>query len=114
MSMQNRLQTLYTELAKVCNCWHYFAPSSASAPYIVWNEDSEDISFEADNHKVRQAVSGYVDYFTKTEFDSNFDAIQEALDGIEGCSWSWDSTQYGDPTRDDDNLIHHTWSWRMR
>lgn len=114
MSLQSRLQDLYTELSGVCGCYHYFAPSSAQPPYIVWAEDAEDTSFDADNRKVRQAVSGYVDYFTKTEFDQNFDRIQSTLDGFEGLSWSWDATQYGDPTRDDDNLIHHTWSWRMR
>lgn len=114
MSLQSRLQDLYTELAKLGDCYHYFAPSEATAPYIVWAEESEDDSFDADNHKVRQALSGYVDYFTKTEFDATFDAIQSALDSFEGLSWTWEATQYGDPTQDDDNLIHSTWSWRMR
>ena len=115
MSLQNRLAELKTQLITITDkCYHYFAPSSVSAPYIVWAEDSEDTSFDADNHKARQAVSGYVDYFTPTEFDANFDAIQTALNSIEGLSWRWDATLYGDPTRDDDNLIHHTWSWRIR
>ncbi len=114
MSLQSRLQDLYTELARICDCYHYFAPSEAKAPYIVWAEDSEDNSFEADNHKARQAVSGYVDYFTKTEFDTTFDTIQSTLHAFEGLSWTWDATQYGDPANDDDNLIHSTWSWRLR
>lgn len=114
MSVQNKLNELYTTLANIASCYHYFAPSGAKAPYIVWAEDSEDNSFQADNHKVRQAFSGYVDYFTKAEFDANFDSIQNALDDLEGISWTWDATQYGDPQHEDDNLIHHTWSWRMR
>lgn len=115
MSMQLRTKELRDELVKLTTaCYHYFAPSSAKAPYIVWNEDAEDNSFLADNHKQRQAISGFVEYFTKTEFDPMFDSIQDVLDGIEGLSWTWEATQYGDPTRDDDNLIHHTWSWRMR
>lgn len=113
--LQTRLKQLYEGLSEITpNCFHYYAPSDASVPYIVWNEDSEDESFDADNKKVRQSVSGYVDYFTSTEFDPNFDAIQSFLNGFESLSWTWDSTQYGDPTNDDDNLIHHTWSWRLR
>lgn len=117
MSVQNRLKAFYEGLAAVntsSGCFHYFAPSSATAPYIVWNEDSEDDSFLADNHKERQALSGYVEYFTPNEFDGTFDSIQSFLDGFEGLSWTWEATQYGDPTEADDNLIHHTWSWRMR
>ena len=115
MSVQNRLEQFYQGLAMInSRCFHYFAPSGAKAPYIVWNEDSEDVSFNADNQKERQALSGFVEYFTKTEFDSTFDQIQMFLDNFQGISWTWEATQYGDPTNGDDNLIHHTWSWRMR
>ena len=113
--LQTRLKQLYEGLSQITsNCFHYYAPSNTSIPYIVWNEDSEDESFDADNKKVRQSVSGYVDYFTQTEFDPNFDAIQDFLNGFGSLSWTWESTQYGDPTEDDDDLIHHTWSWRLR
>lgn len=115
MSIQNRLKDFYEGLAALrIPCFHYYAPSSTQAPYIVWNEDSEDNSLMADNHKVRQALSGFVEYFTGEEFDGNFDVIQDYLEGCEGLSWNWEATQYGDPTEGDDNLIHHTWSWRMR
>lgn len=115
MSFQLRIKELKDALVELTDaCYHYYAPSSVQAPYIVWNEDSEDNSFLADNHKQRQAISGFVEYFTQEEFDPLFDSIQSTLDGIEGLSWTWEATLYGDPTRDDDNLIHHTWSWRMR
>lgn len=115
MSLQSKLQQFYTGLAMVnSNCYHYFAPSGARAPYIIWYEDSEDNSLDADNHKVRQAVAGYIDYFTRVEFDTTFDAIQTFLDNFEGITWEWTATQYGDPTHEDDNLIHYTWMWRMR
>lgn len=115
MSMQNRLKDFYSGLALLgVRCFHYFAPTGTKAPYIVWNEDSEDNSFLTDNHKARQALSGFVEYFTKTEFDTKFDKIQEYLEGVDGLSWTWETTQFGDPTNGDDNLIHHTWSWRMR
>lgn len=113
--LQTRLKQLYEGLSEITSsCYHYYAPSNASVPYIVWNEDSEDEAFDADNKKVRQSVSGYVEYFTQTEFDPNFDAIQAFLNGFESLSWTWESTQYGDPTNDNDDLIHHTWSWRLR
>ncbi len=112
MTVQNRLKSFYEALCTVGDCYHYFAPSSAKAPYIVWAEESEDSSFYADDHKQRQALSGYVDFYTQTEFDDKFDQIQTVLEAH--TLWTWDSTQYGDPTRGDDNLIHHTWSWRMR
>lgn len=115
MSMQSRLEQFYTGLAMVnSNCHHNYAPSNAKPPYIVWNEESEDAPFNADNHKVRQSISGFVEFITKTEFDSTFDAIQTFLDNFPGCSWTWDDSHYGDPTNDNDNSYHHTWSWRLR
>lgn len=123
MSIQNRLKTFYEGLAALgvvqqgdpaIPCFHYFAPSRTPAPYIVWNEDSEDLPFMADNHKARQSIAGFVEYFTKTEFDGNIDLIQTYLDGCNGLSWTWEATQYGDPKNDNDDLIHYTWSWRMR
>ena len=68
----------------------------------------------ADNRKARQSIAGFVEYFTKTEFDPNFDLIQEYLDGFDSLSWTWEATQYGDPQNGNDDLIHHTWCWRMR
>jgi hypothetical protein len=113
-SLQNRLAELKAALVEVTDkCYHYFAPSTIKAPYIVWAEEGEELPFQADNFKQEQTSSGFVEYFTAEEFDAVFDAIQAALNGIEGLSWTWESTQYGDPTHDDDNLIHHTWSWRM-
>lgn len=115
ISLQNRLRAFYTGLTSLgIPCTHFYAASAQKPPYIVWYEDSEDNSLQLDNHKARQALSGYVDFFTKTEFDSNFDVIQEYLDNVEGLSWSWESSQYGDPTQGDTNLYHHTWSWRLR
>ena len=42
------------------------------------------------------------------------DSIQTALNGIENCSWTYESIIYGDPTSEDNNTIHHTWTWRIR
>ena len=115
MSLQTKLSTIKTALTGIQNLsvYHYFAPSSATIPYCVWNEDGEEGSLQTDNHKVEQRVSGYVEYFTKTEFDTMFDTIQTTLNGIDGLYWEWESTIYGDPLSEDNNTLHHTWSWRF-
>lgn len=93
--------------------YHYFAPSSANVPYVVWYEEGEASSFEADVKKAEQAIAGYVEYFTKAEYDTNVDAIQNALNSIEHCSWVYESAIYGDPQNEDNNTIHHTWTWEV-
>lgn len=98
---------------KDLSVYHYFSPSRKELPYCVWYEDGESSSLEAGFQKAEQAVEGYVDYFTKTEFDPMFDNIQTALNGIESCVWTYESTSYGDPASDNNNVIHHTWSWRV-
>lgn len=115
MFSQSKLTNLYSALTSIegLKVYHYFAPSSEAVPYCVWYEDGESSSLEANDHKAEQAISGYVDYFTKTEFDTMFDAIQNALNGIEHCAWTFESTIYGDPTQENDNTIHYTWSWRL-
>lgn len=115
MFSQSKLTNLYSALTSIegLKVYHYFAPSSKAVPYCVWYEDAESSSLEADDHKAEQAVSGYVDYYTKTEFDPMFDAIQNALNGIENCAWTFESTIYGDPSSEDNNTIHYTWSWRL-
>lgn len=112
--LQNKLQTLSGALVDVTNkAYHYYAPSNTKIPYLVWAENGEYSSIESNNHKSAQAIYGYIDYFTKKEFDSKIDDIQNALNNIENCYWTLSSVQYGDPISDDDNLIHYTWEWRL-
>lgn len=115
MFTQNKLANIYTALTSIegLKVFHFFAPSSEAVPYCVWYESGEDSSLGADDHKAEQAISGYVDYYTKTEFDTMFDAIQNALNGIENCAWTFEATIYGDPSSEDNNTVHYTWSWRL-
>lgn len=112
--MSQMLEPIYQTLTSISGLtvYHYNAPSNQKIPYCVWYEDGEASSLESDNHKAEQAIGGYIDYFTKTEFDAKVDAIQNALNTIENCSWTYESVIYGDPSFES-NVIHHTWSWRL-
>lgn len=105
MTLQNLCKKLYepfTELS--CSVTHYRRLSKF--PYVTWAEDGEDNSFNADNKKQEQQLHGTVDLFTKEEFDSLADDIQEILNG-ENVGWRLATVQYEDET----NLIHYQWEW---
>ena len=114
MSIQAKIQTIETALTEIrsLQVFHYFAPSNTTLPYCVWYENGEASSLEANNHKAEQAIEGFIDYYTKTEFDPMVDCIQEALNSVR-CGWSYESVVYGDPSSEDNNTIHHVWSWRV-
>lgn len=109
-SKLNKIETALVTLASDVDdkIYHYFRPQ-LEAPYIVWQEDSEASSLEADVHKQEQAISGTVDFYTKTEYDPIVDKIQEALNTVETCAWALNSVQYEDET----DLIHYEWTWNV-
>jgi len=111
-SIQSRLEQIGTELAKITeNSYHYWrsAPKGVKS-YIVWAEDEESSSLDADNKKQKQGLHGTIDYFTKTEFDENVDKIQEALNDLENVSFRLNSVQYEEET----TFIHHEWEFWVR
>lgn len=87
--------------------FHYEAQGKPDK-YIVWAEDGEVSSSEADNHKITQVLGGTIDYYTKTEFDTNFDLIQEKLNSVD-ISWRLNSVQYENETK----YIHYEWTWEL-
>lgn len=109
MSLQNKLKTLYTpfveDLGGIVS--HYYRVDK-TAPWCVWAEYTEPESFHADNRKQEQCIAGYVDYYTKTEWDTNVDVIQDILNA-ENVAWHIDSVQY----EEDTNLIHYRWYWEV-
>lgn len=109
-SMNELLAPIRDALVSVMgtSCYHYWR-ASQDLPYCIWAEDSEADSYEADNHKQEQAVTGSVDYFSKDEFDSNVDAIQDALNGIDGLSWRLNSVQHEAET----GINHYEWYWTV-
>jgi len=87
--------------------FHYYA-TQQSDKYIVWAEDGEAGSSDGDNQKMAQVLQGTIDYFTKTEFDPNFDLIQNKLNSAE-ISWRLNSIQY----EEDTGYIHYEWVWEL-
>lgn len=107
-SLQSKLKTIGDALAGVSvNCYHYYRPKM-DAPFIVWSEDAESSALSADDKKGEQAVSGWIDYYTLTEYDPVIDAIQEVLNGLP-IGWRLNSVDYEDET----NLIHYSWAFEV-
>ena len=92
-----------------CKVYHYWRPNM-TAPFVVWAEDGEDTDLDADDRKQEQAIAGYVDYYTKLEYDERADALQAIfyeLQATDAFNWRLDSVQY----EEDTNLIHFHWTW---
>ena len=100
-SLQNKLKQLGDGLALISQRCHHYSRVETEAPFIVWAEQYEENSFYADDQGIHCAV----DYFTKTEYDTTIDRIQQYLDES-GFFWSLDNVEYEDET----NLIHYNWS----
>lgn len=102
--MQTILSNFANEISTFTfKCYHYTAPLTTSTPYLVWAED-ERVDLIAGNSHSEKAVQGTIDYFTKTEFDSNVDTIESKLESL-GISWFLNSVQYEEET----GLIHYEW-----
>lgn len=95
-------------LAITPSTFHYFT-SGQSGNYILWAEDGEGESLHADDQKENQAMTGTIDYFTKTEYDPVMEQIQDALNAAEGLTWALNSVQH----EPDTGYIHHEWLWEV-
>lgn len=104
--IQTKLYQIGVRFAEITDkCWHYWRPVKA-VPCLMWAEDGEENSFNADNHKREQNITGTCDFYTKTEFDPLIDEVQAALDDM-GMTWQLESVQYEDDTQ----MIHYEWRW---
>ena len=106
MSLTAKAQKIRDALAGIegLKCYHLYKPASVTAPYAVWQEDSEGDSHYSDNIKAEQVLQATIDYFTKSEYDSMTDSIQNALNEAQ-LSWVLNSFQYEDETK----LLHYEW-----
>lgn len=76
--------------------------------YFVWEEDDHP-DLVADNRHVGYAVSGYTDFFTKTEFDSFVEDLGNSFDNF-GIAWQLTGTDY----EEDTGFYHYTWEWTVQ
>lgn len=108
--MQSLLLPIKTALTSIdgLKVYHYWRPRM-EAPFCVWQEEGEGDSLWASNHKKELIVTGTIDYYTREEFDTMVDSIQDAMNGIENFGWVLDTVAYEDET----NLIHYSWSWQI-
>lgn len=87
--------------------FHYFA-SGQIGNYIVWAEDGQVRAGHGDNHMTTQIIQGTIDYFTKTEFDPVFNAIQLKLNSA-NMAWELNSIQH----EADTGYIHYEWAFEV-
>lgn len=107
-SLQDNLKTIRDALNGTSasgSVYHFTRPVDKER-WVVWQEDGESQSHEANNRKVEQQIHGTIDCYTQEEFDPLLDEIQEALNEA-GVGWSLLSVQYEDET----NLIHYEWEF---
>ena len=95
-------------LMKVSDNVSHYEALNKTDKYIVWAEDSESSSLNADNKKEIQAIQGTIDYFTKKDNDTVVNEIQEALKA-EKVSFYLNSVQYEEET----GYIHYEWVWEV-
>ena len=76
--------------------------------YLVWAEEGQTDALWADGNMDEQTIEGTLDYFTKSENDTNIDKIQNALNEAE-ISFILISVQ----REDDTGYIHYEWAWEV-
>lgn len=106
MNLNSKLKKIRDILTPLnVNCYHYIAVDKKE-DYIVWEEEGEDTSLELDNYKIEQSITGKIDFFTKTEYNSIVDDIQNAL-RINSISFRLNSVQFEEQT----SFIHYEWEF---
>ena len=110
--MQSKLKIIPKILLTVTKNVSHYKAINQTDKYIVCAEDSEGDSVEGDDRKINQSIQGTIDYFTKEEFDSNVDKIQEALK--DSCiSFYLNSVQYEDRDDSGTDYIHYEWVFEV-
>lgn len=102
------LQTVKSALVTVGVPVNHYAAIKKTDKYIIWAEDSQASAIWADGRMEDQAILGTIDYFTRTEYDANADAIEQALNDAQ-ISFALNSVQREDET----GYIHHEWIFEV-
>lgn len=77
--------------------YHFRAPAEMVKKYAVWGEGGSDTIQYADDKPGEMIVPGRIYYYTAAEYDTDFDAICDALTAA-GVSWRLYSIGYDDTT----------------
>lgn len=103
-----KLTDLRDALLDVTQDTFHYEATHKSDKYIVWAEDTEADSLNADDEKDEQVIQGTVDYFTRSEYDPNVKAIQQKLNSI-NVAWRLNSIQHEEGT----GYIHYEWVFEL-
>ncbi|MCI7301837.1 MAG: hypothetical protein SOR93_03510 [Clostridiales Family XIII bacterium] len=103
-----QLQIVEQALLTVTDQVFHYEKMGDMERYIVWAEDSEGSSVEADNYKIEQSIQGTIDLFSKIENDPWIEEIQKALNKAR-VSFYLNSVQYEEET----GYIHYEWVWEV-
>ena len=87
--------------------FHYIAEKS-SGKYIVWAEDGQGTGTHFDNRLALQGIQGTIDFFTKDEYDPDFERIQTKLN-TGGIAWKLNSIQFEEVT----GYTHYEWTFEV-
>ena len=77
-----------------------------SGDYGVYTPDGAH-DLEADDTHAEQAITGTVDYFTRSDGGTAKALIETALDTVEGLAWALNSVQY----ENDTGYLHLEWAF---
>lgn len=87
----------------------YAWTTAPSGTYGVVSLDGAGDTVFAGGHCTNQAVQGTVDLFVNGDTVAPAQAVQEALDGFDGCAWRLNSVQFEEDTM----LVHWEWIYQL-
>lgn len=101
-----KLKAIRDQLLTVSqNVYHYEKPERIElSEYIIWQEDGEGNSLQADNAKREQVVQFSVNLYTKKEYSPTIDALQNLLADSQ-ISFTLVSVTFETETK----YIHYEW-----
>lgn len=108
MTLQSKLREFGKTLSGLPVSVFHFRRCQMSPPYVVWQEDGEGESFQAENGRAEPAIAGSLDYFTKTEYDPVVEQINQLLEQA-ADSWELVTALYEEET----HLLHYSWDWEL-
>lgn len=106
--MNSKVNVIRNLLNKISDNVYHYECMKKKDRYIVWAEDGEGNSVEADNRKENQSIQGTIDFYTKYEEDYMVEDIQAALKR-KRISFYLNSVTYEETT----GYIHYEWVWEV-